>query len=222
MKPLALALLACLALGACKTRVNADLYTADLVAASQGSTLTAPVTLGFAMRSWMECQQLGPSLITHVRRHAPEAQFLGCDMQNDASYARFRLRAEIIAFDTVLPTPDAPIAIGVKADAVGYVVAFLSNAEAAEAILAGLPDGIVPRDARPIAPVLTATLTNDLEGPVFITVDEVFADATPVTGIATKSLPRRGSIDLRLSDVSNAAFATTAVAAHIATFDPED
>jgi len=216
MKRLAL-ITACTALAACKTQIRTDLFTSDLIAATEGETVTAPLVIGIESISENECKEDAPATLAALRTEFGEAEFIGCESVEFDDFARFRVQVEVLALADDASTTDDAFAIGVLADGKSYHVIYLTNPAATRAIWDALPEDMTRFRAYNLEPLLSAVLNNDLRAPVSITKDDVFADGIPVQ-FARDDLPRRGKVELQMSDVTNAAFGTTSNASHIVTF----
>lgn len=217
MKRLAL-IAACVALAGCKTQISTDLFTSDLIAATEGESVTAPLVIGMESTSQQKCKETAPAILEAVQSKYSDAEFIGCERAEFNTFARFRVQAEVLVFSDSAPTPADAFAIGVRGDGKAYNVSYLTNPDAARAIWDALPEDMTKYQTYNLEPRLSAVLNNDLRATVSITTDDVFADGTPIQGTATRDLPRRDQVELRMSDVTNAAFGTIANASHIVTF----
>lgn len=222
MKRIALIALATVALTGCKTQIATDLFTSDLIAATEGETLTAPLVIGIDTSSESQCKENAPALTDAIKSQFPGADFIGCEKDAFDVFARFRVQAAIIPMTDVTPTPDAPFAVGVKADASGFIVAYLTNPQAVRAVWDALPEEMTQYKKFELDPALSAVLTNDLRGKVTITTDDVFADGVPVQGTVSRSMTRRDQVEITMSDVTNAAFGNVANISHIVSFARAD
>ena len=217
MKRIAL-LVALIALPGCKTQISTDLFTSDLIAATEGKTITAPLEIGMEAGSKDKCNDTAPAILQAIETKFAEAEFIGCQDAGWDTFARFRVQAEVIAFADEPPTPNEAFAIGVRASDLSFSVVYLINRKAARAIWDALPEELTEYQTYKLEPVLFALLNNDLRTSVTVTTDDVFADGTPIQGTVNRDMPRRDQIELQMSNVTNAAFATSAHAAHIVTF----
>lgn len=208
----------CIALAGCKTQISTDLFTSDLVAATDGEAVTAPLVIGMEATSEQKCKESSEPVLTAVQTQFDSAEFIGCDKVDFKTFARFRVQAEIIAYDGDAPDITAPFSIGVRGEGKAYHVSYLTNPAGARAIWDALPEEMTQYQTYKLEPILSAVLNNDLRETVSITTDDVYADGTPVQGTATRDLPRRDQVELSMSDVTNAAFGTVANASHIVTF----
>lgn len=205
-------------LAACKTEVNSDLFTSDLIAATEGETVTAPIVLGLEVTSEKECKKNAPTILEAITTSFPDAAFVGCERIDFDTFARFRFQVEILNVTDLDTTPENAIAIAVQKRDDRYSVHYLSNTDAAKAIWDQLPKELIQYRDFEINPILHAVLNNDLRTPVDVTTDDVFADGKPVQGTATRSLPRRDQIQISTSNVTNAAFGNVDTAAGIVSF----
>lgn len=208
--------IALIGLSGCKTRLNTTLFTSDLIAATEGETLTAPLVI--SMEATSKCEETAPDVLKAISSQYPSVNFIGCDKIEYNTFARFRVQIEIMPFDSIEPVPQQPFAIGVQKSEDRYVIKYLTNPAAVHAIWDGLPEDMTQYRSFEFEPVLLATLNNDLRKTISITTDDVFADGIPVQGTATRSLPRRDQIELVMSNVTNAAFGATANFSDIAAF----
>ena len=217
MKRIAL-LFTLIALTGCKTQISAELFTSDLIAATEGETITAPLVIGMEASSEDKCNETAPAVLQAIKTRYSKAEFIGCEDAGWDTFARFRVQAEVIAFADEPPAPNEAFAIGVRASDLSFSIVYLVNRKAARAIWDALPEELTEYQTYKLEPVLFALLNNDLRTSVTVTMDDVFADGTPSQGTVSRDMPRRDQIELRMSDVTNAAFATTAHASHIVTF----
>ncbi|WP_274960897.1 DUF7424 family protein [Lentibacter algarum] len=207
-----------LVLAGCKTQISTDLFTSDLVAATDGEAVTAPLVIGMEASSEQKCKENANTVLIAVQSQFDSAEFIGCETVDFKTFARFRVQAEIVAHDGNAPSITAPFSIGVRGEGKAYHVSYLTNPAGARAIWDALPEEMTQYQTYKLEPLLSAVLNNDLRETVSITTDDVYADGAPVQGTATRDLPRRDQIELVMSDVTNAAFGTVANASHIATF----
>ncbi|MEP2833514.1 MAG: hypothetical protein ABJL33_15395 [Hyphomicrobiales bacterium] len=205
-------------LTACKTLIGADLFTSDLIAAVNGDTITAPLIISADTSTLQKCQEFSPDILTAVQSIYDTAEFIGCEKIGFDTYGRFRVQAGVISFTDTAPVPDAAFAFGVRKEGASYHVSYLINPDATRAIWDALPETMTKYETFKLDPILSAVLNNDLRNTVTITTDDVFADGTPVQGTATRDLPRRDQVELKMSDVTNTAFGTTNNVSHIVTF----
>lgn len=217
MKRIAL-IAACFLLEACKTQIGTDLFTSDLVAATEAEAVTAPLVIGMEAGSEKKCKETADTVLVAVQSQFDGAEFIGCDSVEFKTFARFRVQSDIVAYDGNAPSITAPFSIGVRKEGAAYHVSYLTNPVAARAIWDALPEEMTKYQTYNLEPILSAVLNNDLRETVSIITDDVFADGAPVQGTATRDLPRRDQVELTMSDVTNAAFGTVANASHIATF----
>jgi hypothetical protein len=208
----------CIALGGCKTQISTDLFTSDLVAATQEEEVSAPLVIGMEVSSEEKCKESADTVLTAVKSQFDSAEFIGCDRISFNTYARFRVQADVVAFEGDAPSIDPPFSIGVRREGQAYHVSYLTNPDAARAIWDVLPEEMTQYQTYKLEPILSAVLNNDLRETVSITTDDVYADGTPVQGTATRDLPRRDQVELSMSDVTNAAFGAVSNASHIVTF----
>ena len=208
----------CFVLAGCKTQISTDLFTNDLVAATEAEAVTAPLVIGLEAGSEQKCKETTDSVLIAVQSQFDSAEFIGCETVDFKTFARFRVQAEIVAYDEVAPSITAPFSIGIRSEGVAYHVSYLTNPAGARAIWDALPEEMTKYQTYKMEPILSAVLNNDLRETVSITTDDVYADGTPVQGTATRDLPRRDQVELSMSDVTNAAFGTVANASHIVTF----
>lgn len=205
-------------LAGCKTQVSTDLFTSDLIAATEGEAVTAPLVVGVEASSRQKCEETAQMVLTVVQSQMTTAEFIGCESVNFSTFARFRVQAAIIAYTEHPPLPAEAFSIGVKGSGGTFEVSYLTNPEATRAIWEALPEELTRFQTYALEPELSAVFNNDLRNTVTITTDDVFADGTPVQGTASRELPRRDQVELGMSDVTNAAFGNTANASHIVTF----
>lgn len=215
MRKIILATAALAALTGCKTQIATDLFTSDLIAAANGATLTAPLTIGLETGSEAECTKNAPAILTAVQSKFTEAEFIGCATESFDHFARFRVQATVTQASSA---PGAPFAIGATRDGAALHITYLTDPAAVRAIWNALPKDMTEYKRFEFKPILTATINNDLPGDVTLTTDDVFANGQPVQGTRQHSLARRAQIDIALSDVTNAAFEGDGTA-HIATID---
>lgn len=209
---------AMLALSGCKTNLTTDLFTSDLISATEGETLTAPLVVGLEASSTSKCQETSDDILAAVQTLYAAAEFIGCDTIGFDTFSRFRVQSSVIGYQDAPPIPDQAFAIGVRGDGTSFDVSYLVNVDATRAIWDALPEELTKFQTFKLSPRLSVVLNNDLATPVTITTDDVFADGTPIQGTATRTLERRGQIELTMSDVTNAAFGTVANASHIVRF----
>ena len=208
----------CFVLAGCKTQISTDLFTSDLVAATEAEAVTAPLVIGMEAGSEQKCNETADAVLIAVQSQFDSAEFIGCETVDFKTFARFRVQAEIVAYDGDAPSITVPFSIGVRSDEAAYHVSYLTNPAGARAIWDALPEEMTKYQTYKLEPILSAVLNNDLRETVSITTDDVYADGTPVQGTATRDLPRRDQVELSMSDVTNAAFGTAANASHIVTF----
>lgn len=204
-------------LASCKTHVSSTLFTSDIIAATNDEKTTAPLVFTMKTNS-SDCVKGAEELVSAVKRQMPDVEFIGCEDIEFEEFARFRVQAEILAFNNVPPVPSQAFGIGVTEFANEYFVYYLKNPEVLRAVWDSLPEDLTMFQVYELEPVLKAVLNNDLRKTVTVTTDNVFADGTPVQGTATRELPRRDQIELVLSDVTNTAFGTVDNASLIARF----
>lgn len=219
MKKLAI-LTAAIALAGCKTEIASDLFTSDLIAAANGTALTAPIVLGVETSSEAKCEAEAQAVLAAVSTAFNDVALIGCEESGFDTMARFRVQAPIIITVSDNVQIDGPFAVGVAADGATIHVTYLTNTDAVRAVWDALPEDMTQFQTFAFNPTLSAVLNNDLASPVSITTDDVFSDGTPVQGTATRELPRRDQVEVRMSDVTNAAFGTTANASHVISFTP--
>ncbi len=215
-----LILIALLGLAGCKTRLNATLFTSDLIAALEGESLTTPLVI--SMESDGKCEENAPAALNAVASQYPTADFIGCDKIDYQTFARFRVQIMVLPYTDKEPLPDQPFAIGINNSDARYIVKYLTNPAAARAIWDALPQDMTKYREYKFDPVLLATLNNDLRKPITIVTDDVFADGIPVQGTATRKLPRRDQVELKMSNVTNAAFGNTSNYSSIVEFTVND
>lgn len=220
MKPLAIAAL--LALTACKTSVTSDLFTSDLVAATEGETVTAPIVIGLELPG--DCAEEGPKMLSAIRRKMTDAEFIGCERVNYDTYARFRAQAEILLIgkNDAAALPNTAFAIGVAREGATFTIKYLRNPDATRAIWDALPEDMTKYKKYELNPVLSAVLNNDLRSTVRITTDDVFADGKPIQGTHSRDLPRRDQVEIAASNVTNSAFGSTDTHATIVVFTVQE
>ena len=212
-----LAIAACVALAGCETHISTDLFTSDLIAATEGEKLTAPLVIGMQAASEEKCEESADAILAAVKSQFETAEFIGCAKIEYNTFARYRVQAAIVAFEGQVPVTEAPFSIGVYQDERNYHVSYLTNPAGARAIWDALPEDMTQYKTYKLEPVLSAVLNNDLRATVSVTTDDVYADGTPIQGTATYELPRRDQVELHMSNVTNAAFGTVANASHIVT-----
>jgi hypothetical protein len=217
MKKIAL-IATCVVLAGCKTQISTDLFTSDLVAATDGEAVTAPLVIGMETGNEQKCKESADTVLIAVQSQFDSAEFIGCETVNFDTFARFRVQAEIVAYNGDAPSVTSPFSIGVRGEGTAYHVSYLTNPAGARAIWDALPEEMTQYKTYKLEPFLSAVLNNDLRETVSITTDDVYADGAPVQGTATRDLPRRDQVELSMSDVTNAAFGTVANASHIVTF----
>lgn len=222
MKRLALAATAALTLSACKTQIAADLFTSDLIAATEGETLTAPLVIFMESTTEEKCNETAPDVLAAVQTQHPDAEFIGCEDQSYETFARFRVQARILARMEDAKAADDAFAIWVQEAEGTYHVRYLMNPAGTRAIWDALPEEMTQYQTYNLEPELFAMLNNDLRSKVTVLTDDVFADGSPVQGTATHELARRDQIELRMSNVTNAAFGSIEKTAHIVSFTPKD
>lgn len=199
---------AAILLTACKTYISTDLYSSDLIAATEGETLTAPLVIGTQTSG--ECAADASKLLASLQIQMPEAEFVGCTQVDYDDIAQFRVQAAIVdQRDNPRAAFNAPFAIGVSRQGGEIDVAFLSNDLRVRQLWDSLPEDVRGYSRFSFEPVLSATLTNDLRTEIEVLTDDVFADGTPYPDEGQHIMPRRDQIEIRLSDVSNAAFGNT-------------
>ncbi len=208
----------CFVLASCKTQISTDLFTTDLVAATEAEAVTAPLVIGMEAGSEQKCKETADTVLIAVQSQFDSAEFIGCETVDFTTFARFRVQAEIVAYDGDAPSITAPFSIGVRSEGAAYHISYLTNPTGARAIWDALPKEMTEYRTYELKPFLSAVLNNDLRETVSITTDDVYADGVPIQGTATRDLPRRDQVELSMSDVTNAAFGTVANASHIVTF----
>lgn len=208
----------CVLLAGCKTQISTDLFTSDLVAATKGESLTAPLVIGMEASSEQKCSETADSVLAAVQSQFASAEFIGCERADFTTFARFRVQAEIVAIAGEVPDITAPFSIGVRVDGPNFAVSYLTNPAGARAIWDALPEELTKYQTFSLEPLLSAVLNNDLRETVSITTDDVYADGVPIQGTATQDLLRRDQVELSMSDVTNSAFGTVANESHIVTF----
>ena len=214
----AVALAAVLALTACKTMVATDLYTSDLISATEGEHLTAPMVISIELSSESKCKEFASDIADTIRSEMETATHIGCRTESFNSFADFRVQSEIVSYDGAAPLPGRPLAIGVTSVGHDFVVTYLINPEGIKAVWSGLPEELTRFETFDPDLHLSAVLTNDLRETVEVLTDDVFVDGVPVQGTARRILPRRDQVVIQMSNVTNRAFGATDNVAHIATF----
>ena len=212
-----LALVCAFGLTACKTEIAVDLYASDLVGVTEGSSFTAPVVLGLEMSS-SECEENGAGMVDAMSGQLNDVEFIGCARNNFDHFARYRAQVEILDIKDGQTRTDDALALGVEAKENRYDVFFVSNPDAAQQIWNNLPEDLTKYQTFNLKPRLAAVFNNDLRKDVTVVTDDVFADGVPVQGMAQHTLGRRDQVELRLSDVTNAAFADSPTLSHIVSF----
>ncbi|MDO6458923.1 hypothetical protein Q4560_15050 [Celeribacter halophilus] len=208
----------CFVLAGCKTQISADLFTSDLIAATEAEAGTVPLVIGMEASTEQNCKETADTVLVAVQSQFDSAEFIGCEAVDFNTFARFRVQAEIVAYDGDAPSIAAPFSIGVRREGTAYHVSYLTNPAGARAIWDALPKEMTEYQTYKLEPFLSAVLNNDLRETVRITTDDVYADGVPIQGTATRDLSRRDQVELSMSDVTNAAFGTVANASHIVTF----
>ncbi|MCW8843244.1 MAG: hypothetical protein OQK00_07510 [Rhodobacteraceae bacterium] len=217
MRPLLLSIAVITLLSACKTHVSADLFTSDMVAATQGEILTTPVIFGFEVGS--DCEDTGPTMLGAMKTLSEGTEFIGCAKIDYTTVAQFRAPVPVISHGETL---DTALALTAQLDEGRYIIRFAVDHARVRDIWDALPEDMTKYKRFEFDPVLSATLNNDLRNATIVTTDDVFADGAPIQGTAQTSLPRRDQINLQLSDVTNSAIGSGDASAHIASFTVKD
>lgn len=211
------AIIATAFLGGCKADISADLFTSDLINAVNGAALTAPIIIGLEAGSEAKCAETAPAMAKAMATQLGAVDFIGCEKARFDVLARFRVQANVVAMTSEAVT-NAPFEIGVQHNGAEYDIFYLTNPNAVRAIWDALPEDMTKYQTFKLEMRLAATLTNDLPDTVEITTDDVFVDGVPVQGTFTRDLPRRDQVELKTSNVTNAAFSTEGGASHIVRF----
>ena len=213
--------LALVGVAGCKTQITADLFTSDLIAATQGETLTAPAVIEVVAPTKAKCEEVGPTIAAVFAEKFSAAEFIGCDTVAFETLARFRAPLQIVEISSAETPPIEALAIGVEDTGDGITVSYLKNDAEILEIWNALPEDLTRFQTFSFDPVLAAVLTNDLSGAVSVTTDDVFSDGAPVQGTFSRQMLRRNQIEIRMSNVTNAAFSGADRQALIATFEQQ-
>ena len=215
---LAAALAALFTLTACKTFVETDVYTSDLISATEGERLTAPMVISIEVTSESKCKEFASEIADAIGTQMDAVAHIGCRTESFESFADFRVQSEIVSYDGSAPLPDKPLAIGVTSVGKDFVVTYLINPDGVKAVWDALPEELTRFETFDPDLHLSAVLTNDLREPVEVITDDVFVDGAPVQSISKRLLPRRDQVAIEMSNVTNNAFGSTDNVSHIATF----
>ncbi|WP_039018589.1 DUF7424 family protein [Halocynthiibacter namhaensis] len=220
---IAVPIIALALLSGCKTNTQATVYTSDaLGVAENGTILQTPLTIGFEVVSESKCREVSSTLLEPLQNAFHSAEFIGCERDGIDSFAVYRLTTDI-----VLLTGDdghlteMPLYIGVvnkpSADGENWVdVGFLLNTLKADELIASIPNEVIGYRDPELNAVLSATISNDMASDIVIQASDAFADGQPVTNFKNFTVPRRSEVEIKLSNVSNAAFGEVDAWARIA------
>ena len=224
MKPTKLyfAVISTFLLSSCTTQISTDLFTSDLVAATEGEAVSAPLVVSLEMASDSKCRELAPSLTDTLSNSMNGAEFIGCEKSNYDTFARYRVQANIVHLSEGSPSPTDAFSIGVVQNNNEFSVFYLTNPDAVQAIWSALPEDLTRYQTFEFNGELSAVINNDLRNTVTIITDDVFADGTPIQGTAKHQLQRRDQLELKMSNVTNAAFGVTDNYSLIVTFQTPD
>ena len=196
-----------LVLAGCKTQISTDLFTSDLVAATDGEAVTAPLVIGMEASSEQKCKENANTVLIAVQSQFDSAEFIGCETVDFKTFARFRVQAEIVAHDGNAPSITAPFSIGVRGEGKAYHVSYLTNPAGARAIWDALPEEMTQYQTYKLEPLLSAVLNNDLRvkqsaSPPMMCMPMVRPFKAPRHAICRAAI----RLSWVMSDVTNAAF----------------
>ncbi|MDE0446335.1 MAG: hypothetical protein OXH96_06635 [Spirochaetaceae bacterium] len=214
----AVVIAAVLALASCKTMVATDLYTSDLISATEGEQLTAPMVISIELPSESKCKEFASDIADAIRSEMETATHIGCRTEAFNNFADYRVQSEIVTYDGSARLLGRPLAIGVTSVGDDFIVTYLINPEGIKAVWNGLPEELTRFETFDPDLYLSAVLTNDLREPVEVVTDDVFVDGVPVQGTARRLLLRRDQVVIQMSNVTNTAFGSTDNVAHVVTF----
>ena len=205
---------ALLSLVGCKTVIDADIFTADVLDFPDGvEGLTAPVVVGVDIN---DCDEKGPTMVDGLSASFDQVEFIGCVGENFNELASFRTQVSYVADGDL---QGRALGIRVQRGAADEIEVWLiKDPIRMRAIWDQLPEDMTKYRKFDPEFFIEATLNNDLRESVSVTTDDVFADGAAIQGTQNFELPRRGQVRIQLSDVSNIAFKDVDHFAHIATF----
>ncbi|MEO3479428.1 hypothetical protein AAFO90_17315 [Phaeobacter sp. CAU 1743] len=197
------------AVSACNVETHAEIYTSDVYAVLETKeALETPLTLAFEAGSESGCQKAETQLKGPLERAFGRADFIGCVNIGYDKYGKFRVPVDLVGqTGGEKATVAKPMHIAATSGDDGFVrVEFVFNREEMIALADSIPEELTRYLSEKPDIILSATIANDLRQDINVTVVDVFADGKPLKSMTDYNLPRRGEVNIALSDVGNASF----------------
>lgn len=190
-------------LSGCKTGLDLEVFTSDIVAASGGEAgLAARAILSVQAPSDDKCRDMAPQIEAALRTGFPDASFDGCARRDLDTVARFKIALPIVTTADDLP---AALALMTRPMNGGHGIVIKADMARVDAVIDAMPDEATTLLTGKPDPQITATVSNDLEGIATLTAQGVFVADEPFQLPKEFTIQRRDSLRITLSDVGNAA-----------------
>lgn len=195
--------LAFVALAACQQDLALDLTTSALDPAHP-QPVAATLVLDTGSRD--KCAEHGRAIAEALAKGLDALSFLGCSEMGMNTVARFTFTIPVLTGTAADVKPTTALYI-LTADVpvLGRTVALKRNQDRVDTIIQAMPSA-VQSNAEDFAPAITTQLRNDGTKPVTLTIAGVFVNGDPHQLAANVALTPGQMVEIRLSDVGNAAF----------------
>ncbi|MDV4143538.1 hypothetical protein [Shimia sp. FJ5] len=208
MKRAILAGAVALTLSGCKTFVEADIYTSDVLAVAEGETLSVDMNLGLEMPGMDTCNEHAEAITAAYASSFQAAEFRTCENIGLDTILQMRVTTSLYDLKTTEAQASEPVSVAVFVQETGTLtVLFIPNDAASRQLWDALPNNLTSMATYDPKPFLTANVINDGRTAMEFQAEGAFVNDTPITFATVSSMDRRGELEVRLSDVANAAFA---------------
>lgn len=193
-----------LALSGCKTGLDANIFTTDVLAVSDtGKPLDTTATISIDATSEDQCAKFKDAIGKALLEGFSKAEFLECRKIEMTTVADFRVTIPMTAPQAAF-TSALNIWAGELNGKIGVVLK--PDFPRIDKIKAALPQEVTAMMGAEIEPQISLTITNDGTDPAKITMQGAFIDGKPYQLPETFEVSRRDELRIVLSDVGNAAF----------------
>ncbi len=198
---LTLALIAVVALSACRSDVLVTLYSSDILAVLEGESIAAPMEITMEVVSEDTCREEADSILEVLSGHYDgSAQFIECRDQEMTTFLVARVMTPIrVVDDLSMASTRRPFTVAIAEVPGGISIGYLTNHRVIDQLYDDLTQGQSEPDLH-----FHAVFENDERQPVTVAVEHAFANDQPVAGSQSFSLNRRESLNIELSNVANA------------------
>jgi hypothetical protein len=198
----AVALAACTLTVACKAEIAIDLYASDILAVAEGGDpITTPAILSLDGQSNSTCAEMGPTLVKALGIGFPSVAFKGCRNAGFDTWADYTVEVPI-SREAAAATA---LAVTATRDAGPVVATLTASKSVMNQIIAALPEDAADAFNNDLDVAITFNLRHDGNAELATIVQGVFLDGEPVQTPRTLHLARRDEIQVRLSNVGDAA-----------------